>query len=153
MIVKSDKEFNPPTGDHAISFLIISDDEDDVKTITDEFKRNKIVNPLFVEYNSPEALEVVREKSCEGATTAWIILLEVNVEQIDGFKILKSIHEATDLNCVKVFVITSNPEVKALIEKMKYQVAGYIPKPVSFDKLAASVSILKYKWELTDNTN
>jgi len=140
------------TDKHIINFLLISDDPAGIMTLTDEFRKDKIANPLFVEDMDSDVLNMIKQKSKKENTPLnnWIVLLDMKTQPGNGFQILKNIQGHPELQNINIFVITSSPDIKTQIEAAKYKVSGYIEKPVTFDKLAAAISILNYKWHLTD---
>jgi DNA-binding NarL/FixJ family response regulator len=152
VLKQTDNHPLPVLNDHTINFLLISDDKDDVMTLVNEFRNDKIANPLFIENNDIGALNLIKQKDSEenSILNTWIILLDINSPTANGFKILKKLQAEVKFQNLKVFVMTSSHEVKAQIEAANYQVSGYIGKPISFDKFASAISVLNYKWHLTD---
>ena len=131
-----------------VSFIMISDDEDDVVTLIDAFKKDKIANPLSIEFTDFRTLSSIKRKRV--AHSICIILLNIESPSAGGYKILKSICEDNELKNLKLFVITSSDEVKSRIDKSAFKISGYIEKPVTFDRFANAISVLNYKWQLTD---
>src|SRR5688572_25099179 len=95
-ILKTKNEQTHQTMDgHLISFLVISDDKNDAMALLDEFRKNKIINPLSVEHHETAVLEILKQRSEENLPlNTLIILLDVSSPGFDGFQILKSIYES-----------------------------------------------------------
>ena len=68
------------------------------------------------------------------ATDSWRIFLQALAASVRGM----------------VFVMTTSNSDKDKIEAYEYNVAGYIVKPISFDKFVSAVSTLNNFWQLCE---
>ncbi len=138
--------------DKLVNILLVEDDTVDVMNVERAFAKNNIQNPLFLAKNGIEALAMLR--GTHGTITIsprpQIILLDLNMPQMNGLEFLKEIRKDPVLKSISVFVMTTSIDDRDRCEAYNLNVAGYILKPVSFEKFVAAVSILDSYWKLCE---
>ncbi|MBL6963206.1 MAG: response regulator [Bacteroidetes bacterium] len=130
-----------------ISILLVEDDEVDIINVKRAFKKNKISNPLEVARNGIEALEILRTA---GKLLPKIIILDINMPKMNGIEFLKEIRKDDRLKMISVFVMTTSNQDSDKINAYNLNVAGYIIKPLSFEKFVSSVAKLNSYWSLCE---
>ncbi|MEO6861096.1 MAG: response regulator, partial [Microcoleus sp.] len=78
--------------DKKIHILLVEDDEVDVMNIRRAFKKNNIVNPLYLATNGLEALAVLRQESKTDPAMPLarrLILLDLNMPRMNGIEFLR----------------------------------------------------------------
>ncbi|WP_035671142.1 response regulator [Flavobacterium sp. 83] len=130
-----------------VNILLVEDDEVDVMNVKRAFSKNNIKNPLFVAGNGVEALEMLDNKI---VPLPRIIILDINMPKMNGIEFLKNIRENEKLKNISVFVMTTSNEDSDKIKAYNLNVAGYILKPLSFEKFVVSVSTLNNFWQLCE---
>lgn len=131
-----------------INLLLVEDDEVDVMNIKRAFKKNDIENPLHVSGNGVEALEYL--KSPTTLPLPKIILLDINMPKMNGIEFLTEIRKDEELKSLTVFVMTTSNSDSDKINAYGLNVAGYILKPLSFDKFVSTVKNLTDYWSLIE---
>lgn len=130
-----------------VNILLVEDDEVDVMNVKRAFTKNNIKNELFVAGNGVEALEMLRTSICP---LPRIIILDINMPKMNGIEFLKILREDEKLKNISVFVMTTSNEDSDKINAYNLNVAGYILKPLSFEKFITSVATLKNFWSLCE---
>jgi len=130
-----------------VSILLVEDDEVDVMNVKRAFSKNNIKNPLFVAGNGVEALEMLNNTL---VPLPRIIILDINMPKMNGIEFLKLLRKDEKLKSISVFVMTTSNEESDKINAYHLNVAGYILKPLSFEKFVSSVATLKYFWQLCE---
>lgn len=137
-----------------VPILVVEDDEVDLGDILRAFKKNKITNPVFVANNGEEALQFLR---CEGPfadrednTLPGIILLDINMPIMNGIEFLRVIKADEHFKTVPVIVLTTSKEDNDRLESFRLSVAGYIIKPVDFEKFVEAVKTFELYWTLSE---
>lgn len=130
-----------------VNILLVEDDEVDVMNVKRAFSKNNIKNPLFVAGNGVEALEMLDDKIIP---LPKIIILDINMPKMNGIEFLKILRENERLKNISVFVMTTSNEDSDKIKAYNLNVAGYILKPLSFEKFVVSVSTLNNFWQLCE---
>lgn len=135
-----------------INILLVEDDEVDVMNVKRAFKKNNVLNPLFVANNGLEALDMLRGKNLETAITPLprIILLDLNMPKMGGIEFLRELRKDDRLKNISVFVMTTSNEDSDKVNAYNLNVAGYILKPLSMESFIHAVSTLNNYWQLCE---
>lgn len=137
-----------------IPILLVDDDQVDIMTVQRAFKVNNIVNPLYIVGNGKEALDYLRHKEkydkSNSSPTPGIILLDLNMPVMNGIEFLRIAKTDKDLKKIPVIVLTTSKEENDRVESFNLSVAGYIIKPVEFEKFVEAVRVLKLYWTLSE---
>src|SRR5690349_17997070 len=126
--------------DNTVNILLVEDDSVDVMNVQRAFRKNNIQNPLHVAKNGLMALEMLRGQNGFQRITPspGIILLDLNMPQMNGIEFLKELRADPELKQISVFVMTTSNDDKDKFEAFNFNVAGYIIKPVSFEKFVSA---------------
>ena len=130
-----------------VNILLVEDDEVDVMNVKRAFSKNNIKNPLFIAGNGVEALEMLENNI---VPLPKIIILDINMPKMNGIEFLKVMRADEKLKNISVFVMTTSNEDSDKIKAYNLNVAGYILKPLSFEKFLSSVATLKNFWQLCE---
>jgi CheY-like chemotaxis protein len=130
-----------------VNILLVEDDEVDVMNVKRAFSKNNIKNELFVAGNGVEALDMLRTAI---VPLPRIIILDINMPKMNGIEFLKNLRDDDTLKNISVFVMTTSNEDSDKINAYNLNVAGYILKPLSFEKFITSVATLKNFWSLCE---
>ena len=130
-----------------INILLVEDDEVDIMNVQRAFRKNNINNPLFIARNGLEALEMLRG---DKIPKPHVIILDINMPKMNGLEFLQEIRSDDNLKRISVFVMTTSNEDSDKINAYNLNVAGYILKPLSFEKFISSMSTLNSYWKLCE---
>lgn len=130
-----------------VNILLIEDDEVDVMNVKRAFSKNNIKNPLFIAGDGVEALELLEDKI---TPLPKIIILDINMPRMNGIEFLKVLRANERLKNISVFVMTTSNEDSDKINAYNFNIAGYILKPLSFEKFITSVGTLNSFWQLCE---
>lgn len=126
------------------SCLLIDDDE-----ITNYINQQLIEEMMISEKvvaidNAQLALDYI-EENCggdgNGKTCSDVILLDLNMPGMDGFEFLEKFTSYPFKDNFAVFVVSSSNNLRDRQKAEKYNVDGYIPKPLTKDKLLQIVEM------------
>ncbi len=133
------------------SILLVEDDQVDVMNVKRAFRKNNIKTPLYVAWDGIEALEMLRgPRSSELEIFPKIVLLDINMPRMNGIELLREIRGDDKLSKLLVFVLTTSSNDEDIINAYSLNVAGYILKPVTFDKFVEAVSTLSKFWNINE---
>ncbi|GAB2534884.1 response regulator [Rufibacter soli] len=130
-----------------VNILLVEDDEVDIMNVQRAFRKNNINNPLHIANNGLEALEMLRSGTI---SMPPIIILDINMPKMNGIEFLQEIRKDPVLNRISVFVMTTSNEDSDKIKAYNLNVAGYILKPLSFEKFVSAVATLDRYWKLCE---
>lgn len=136
--------------DKLVNILLIEDDSVDVMNVQRAFKKNNMTNPLHIAFNGVEALNMLRGTNGKPKINPLprIILLDINLPKMNGLEFLQELRNDHELKSLSVFVMTTSNDEQDKLEAYNLNVAGYILKPLSFEKFVHIVSILNSYWKL-----
>ena len=140
--------------DAAINFLLVEDDEVDIKNVQRAFKKNNINNSLFVAGNGEEALEMLRGESESPVNPPpEVILLDLNMPKMGGLEFLQELRKDPRFKSLSVFVLTTSDVERDMIAAYNFNIAGYILKPIEFDQFMDTIKTLEAYWTLCEFPN
>lgn len=129
------------------SVLLVEDDTIDAMTVRRAFKDLKLTNRLAHRINGEEALayleDPAEEKPC-------VILLDLNMPRMNGTEFLKVVKEREHLKSIPVIVLTTSKEERDVVESFRLSVAGYIVKPVDYQKFVEAIRTLDLYWTVSE---
>jgi len=127
--------------------LLVEDDQVDVMTVKRSFKEINITNRLEIVSNGVEALSFLRnsenEKPC-------IILLDLNMPKMNGIEFLSIAKQDEKLRRIPVVVLTTSEEEQNRMDSFDLGVAGYMIKPVDYQKFVEVVKTIDMYWTLSE---
>ena len=138
-----------------VNILLVEDDRVDVMNVQRAFAKNNIKNPLTHAKHGLEALNMLRGENGYSQLDPMpgIILLDLNMPQMNGIEFLRELRNDEELRSISVFVMTTSNDERDRFDAFNLNVAGYILKPVSFEKFVSAVSILKSYWKLCEHSS
>ncbi len=117
------------------------------------FKKNNIVNPLYLAANGLEALHILRGESKTEPVMPQarrLILLDLNMPRMNGIEFLRELRLDEKLKSIPVIVLTTSNEDRDKVEAYNLNVAGYILKPVTFSNFVEVMATLNKYWMLSE---
>ena len=138
--------------DKLLNILLVEDDELDVMNVQRAFKKNNILNPLFVAENGVEALETLRGQRPDIGLPPHrrIVLLDLNMPKMSGIEFLRELRADEDLRPTPVIVLTTSAEERDKVDAYQLNVAGYILKPVTLTNFIETMATLNNYWMLSE---
>ncbi|MBT4310148.1 MAG: response regulator [Anaerolineae bacterium] len=136
------------------SILLIEDDAVDVMSVRRAFKKNNVTNPLYVVGDGEEGLAYLRHegKFTEPGSSPRpsLILLDLNMPRMGGLEMLAIIKSDPDLFHIPVVILTTSDSNSDIQQSYQNGVAGYLLKPVTFDKFAQAIEIFDLYWTMSE---
>lgn len=107
--------------------LTIEDNDDDVLMITRALRKGKVTNELQRVTNGKEALDYLQANEYK---TVEFILLDLNMEIMNGFDFLRKRLEIPALKKIPVVVLTSSQRDQDINEAYNLGANAYVEKPM-----------------------
>ncbi len=134
-----------------LRIILVDDDEIDVMNVERAFKKNNILNPLYIAHNGLEALDLLRGKGPDVIPDERrLILLDLNMPKMSGLEFLHILREDPELKALPVVVLTTSNEERDKVEAFNLNVAGYILKPVTFSAFIEAIAALNKYWSINE---
>lgn len=131
-----------------ISFLLVEDDEVDIMNVKRAFEKNKITNPLHIARDGLAALELLKRKP-NIDNFPNVILLDLRMPKMDGIEFLNNIRSDSELKKLIIIVLTTSDDDRDIVSAYNQNVAGYIVKPITFDKFMQAMATINLYWTLS----
>lgn len=127
--------------------LLLEDDYVDALTIKRAFKELKLQNDLVIAQNGEEALEMLNEGM---NPKPGIILLDINMPKMNGIEFLKELKTIKEYKNIPVIILTTSKDPDDKIESFDLGIAGYITKPIDYNKFIETLKIIESYWSLSE---
>jgi CheY-like chemotaxis protein len=134
--------------DQLRNVLLVEDDIVDVKTVQRAFNRKQVRFRITVAGNGVEALEVLR--SGRVPLSGLLVLLDLNMPRMNGLELLDALRADEELHRLPVVVLTTSNDESDRLRAYDANVAGYIVKPVTFEKFLDVVGTLADYWAMVE---
>ena len=139
------------SGEKLLNILLIDDDEVDIMNVQRAFKKNNIINPLFVARNGLEALDILRNQTdVTIPPERRLILLDLNMPKMNGLEFLREVRNDPELRSLAIVVLTTSDDDRDKVEAYQFNVAGYILKPVTFTAFVEAMATLNKYWAISE---
>lgn len=126
--------------------LLVEDDKVDAMTVKRALDEIKVVNRLEITGNGEEALLFLRnpenKKPC-------VILLDLNMPKMNGIEFLRIAKQDKRLRRIPVVVLTTSEEEEDKVNSFDLGVAGYMIKPVDYQKFVEVIRTIDLYWTLS----
>ena len=131
--------------------IVIEDDIDDQEILSEVFKELKYPNPILFFDNGEVALEHLTATNIQ----PFLILSDINLPKLDGFKLRDQIHNNAQLNlkCIPYLFFTTSTDQRSMIDAYSRSIQGFFIKPVTYeDLLRVRRNIIEY-WKDCQSPN
>jgi two-component system, response regulator len=142
--------------ERAIEILLVEDNPNDIEMALRAFKKNKLVNRVYVVRDGEEALDYI---FCKGSYShrdfnhsPVLILLDLKLPKINGIEVLKQVKADPRTRNIPIVVLTTSREECDVLETYRLGVNSYILKPVDFDQFVNSVRQIDFCWMLINQS-
>ena len=134
-----------------VTFLVVEDDEIDVKVIKRGFKTLKLANPIRTARDGIEALDILRGTNGYVKVVApYLILLDINMPRMNGPEFLQAVRADEELKSSIIFVLTTSASDQDRINAYNHNIAGYILKSNVMDSFSSALEMLDCFWKVVE---
>jgi len=127
--------------------LLVEDDQVDAMTVKRALKEIKVTNRLDIVNNGEAALTFLKNSENE---KPGIILLDLNMPKMNGIEFLKIAKKDDSLKKIPVVVLTTSKEDQDKVDSFNLGVAGYMIKPVDYQKFVEVMKTIDMYWTLSE---
>jgi len=127
--------------------LLVEDDQVDAMTVKRALKEINVTNKLDILNNGEEALAFLKNPENENP---GIILLDLNMPKMNGIEFLQIAKKDDSLKKIPVVVLTTSKEDQDKVDSFNFGVAGYMIKPVDYQKFVEVVKTIDLYWTLSE---
>lgn len=138
----------------ALKILMAEDNEHDILATQRAWKRNAIINPLYIVRDGEECLDYLHQRGKYSepgsAPRPSILLLDLKMPKVDGITVLENIRKDENLQHLPVVILTTSKDEQDRLAGYSLGVNAYIVKPVTFDKFSDTIKMINLFWELVE---
>jgi CheY-like chemotaxis protein len=127
--------------------LLVEDDQVDAMTVKRALKEIKVTNRLDIVNDGEQALAFLKNPDKD---TPGIILLDLNMPRMNGIEFLKIAKKDETMKKIPVIVLTTSKDDQDKIDSFNFGVAGYMVKPVDYQKFVEVVKTIDLYWTLSE---
>jgi CheY-like chemotaxis protein len=133
------------------TILLVEDDETDLMAITRAFRQTGTESTLCAVKSGEDALAFLRrEGQFADAPRPSVILLDLAMPRMNGHEFLQIIKSDLTLQEIPVVALTASQAKTDIISSYKQGAAGYIVKPLDFERLVEAVTAINFYWTLSE---
>lgn len=125
-----------------VHILLIEDNEGDILLTKEALKEAKIKNSLSVAMDGEQALEMLRDGSCQPD----MILLNINLPKMDGLELLSIIKKDDRFKMIPVIMLTTSSGEKDTLVSYKNYTNCFVTKPVDLNSFIEVVKAIESFW-------
>jgi CheY-like chemotaxis protein len=131
-------------------FSILHIDDDKVDTMIIGRAIRKLGEAYHVDsaHNGLDALMMLKGMSDVKIKKPDIILLDINMPLMNGLEFLKELRDDPDLSSIHVCVLTTSSDESDIETAQRYNVAGYIIKPLNISEFDDTFTVLDKYWKM-----
>ena len=130
------------------NILLVDDDQVDVLNVQRAFERGRVTNRLWTACDGVDALAVLRSGAMPSERR--LILLDINMPRMNGIEFLRELRADPVLQPTPVVVLTTSNDDRDRVEAFRFNVAGYLLKPVTLGSFVDLMTTLHRYWTLVE---
>jgi CheY-like chemotaxis protein len=140
------------TSTQQLNILLVEDDEVDVMNVQRALKKNNATATLYRAANGIEALAMLRNQGeiPHKNNSKLLILLDLNMPKMGGLEFLQELRADPILGNLPVVMLTTSMQSSEIAAAYKYNVAGYIVKPINFSSFVETMDVLNRYWSMSE---
>ena len=132
--------------------LLVEDNPRDAEMAVRALRRARLANAIQVARDGAEALGFLfgtgRHADRKPAARPQLVLLDLKLSRVDGMEVLRRLKSEVRTRPIPVIVLTSSTESRDMAEATLLGAAGFIVKPVDFQRLSEVTPSLDFSWTL-----
>lgn len=137
--------YNPHSMNKKGPIVVIEDDPDDQMLLGQVFRELALVNEIVYFSDGEAALGYLRKPEIY----PFLILSDVNMPRLDGFKLKEMVHtnEQLSTKCIPYLFFTTAVNKKAVYDAYTMSAQGFFLKPDNYKELVDTISVMISYWQ------
>lgn len=133
--------------------LLIEDNSDDAILTMRALEKVDIAFNLHLAKSGSEALKLLLDHPSDELPRPDVILLDLNLPDISGIEVLKSIKSDKRTKRIPVIILTSSTNSEDIYQCMEFGANSYIQKSVDFVEFVEIANLIGKYWLLFNKTD
>ena len=130
-----------------IHILLVEDSSLDTQIIRHNFQRARFLNEVHHVTDGAKALDILFHRApCSDQKeypTPQLVLLDLHLPRIDGWEVLETLRNHSDLKDLPVLVMTSTEEDQQAVEQYERGPTLWISKPIDLSQMLTKLIPLR----------
>ncbi|MBA2347124.1 MAG: response regulator [Solirubrobacterales bacterium] len=131
---------------HSSSILLVEDNLLDVRLTVELLREAKLANRLKVISDGSEAITSLTAALASGEALPDLVLLDLDLPGAGGRQVLETIRGTPGLGHLAVFILTSSPTQRDIVQDEKLRANGYLEKPIDLSEFIRVVTAQERFW-------
>ncbi len=132
--------------------LLVEDNSRDLEMALRALRHARLANAIHVARDGAEAIEFLfgngRYADRKPEDRPQLVLLDLKLPRVDGMEVLRRLKSEARTRPIPVIVLTSSTDSKDIAEATLLGAAGFMVKPVNFQRLSEVTPGLDFSWTL-----
>ena len=137
-----------------IVFLLVDDNEHDIRAIQRAWQENRIANSLYVVRDGDECLDCLHQRGkyrgAESVPRPDVVLLNNRLPGMSGLEVLEKIRASEEFHYLPVIMFTASESEHDQLEAYGQLVNAYVIKPMNFENLSEAIRSINAFWQLVE---
>lgn len=117
-----------------LNIVIIDDDSSDVSLTKTLLESEMILNKPTIFTHPQKAFNfLTKTHEIMGEALPDLIMLDYNMPELTGLEVLKELRENVRTRLIPIIMLTNTDEEQVITESCKYNVNGFLKKPINVD--------------------
>lgn len=130
-----------------VQILLVEDNPGDVRLTKEAFEEGCITNDLHVVRDGQEALDYLFQRGdYEETALPDLILLDLNLPKVDGWEVLDTIKNDSQLSLIPVIILTGSEAEEDIVQGYKRHSNAYLTKPIDPDDFVDLMKSFEKFW-------
>jgi CheY-like chemotaxis protein len=117
-----------------VTILLVEDDPGHARLVEKNLRRASVNNPIMTFNDGQKIVNYLRNGAV--ASTPFLILLDLNLPVLDGYRVLEQIKGNPNTRHIPVVVLTTTDDPREVARSYELGCNAYIHKPVDYAKIA-----------------
>ena len=130
--------------------LLVEDNKYNVEFMLEALEKHNLNDKSKVFQDGAEALDYIlatgKYSGCDTCTRLKVIILDFNLQKINGLELLQRIRASETKRMIPVVVFSSSTEDRDRVESYRLGANSYIVKPDSYENFVNTVSDIAFYW-------
>ena len=128
------------TDDDSLTILLVEDDPGHARLIEKNLRRNQVTNAIVTLHDGRQAVSYIfREDPFEHAPKPALVLLDLNLPKLNGYKVLERMKGDERTRHIPVVVLTTTDDSREIQKCYDLGCNIYITKPVDYDQFTQAM--------------
>ena len=136
--------------DETVTILLVEDDDVDTEAVERAFRKARIANPIVRAKDGGEALRLLRGSERPGLKRPYLVLLDLKMPGMGGFRFLDELRHDANLRKTVVFVLTTSSDEQDMNRAYEKYVAGYVVKARAGQDFVDLIGMLDHYWRVVE---